>query len=155
MAEGFQVLLAPMAQAGQGLKAVREIGRLVAQQPAGIDEETFLPLVADFDGQTWPSRLRCTAVALDNAEVGVWSSESGVALQLAVAASCGAPVVLPLVTIDGRRYMVGGVLSHINARAAADAEGVVVVSCFPLDQPLAPFQTVRQESAELRAAGIV
>jgi NTE family protein len=56
----------------------------------------------------------------------VWDRDSGVPLLLAVAASCAVPGVWPPVTVDGRRYMDGGVRSGTNADLAA-GHGVVVV----------------------------
>ncbi|MFE6171374.1 patatin-like phospholipase family protein [Streptomyces sp. NPDC056464] len=153
LAEGSRALLAAMADAGQGPEALRSIGRLAARQPALLDEAAFLGLAADLDGQPWPGNYRCTATAVDTGEVVVWTPESRVELHRAVAASCAAPLMFPPVTIDGRRYMDGGVLSHLNVRAAVGAERILALSCFPLDQPLAAFQTVSQEIAELHASG--
>ncbi|MEU6064771.1 patatin-like phospholipase family protein [Streptomyces sp. NPDC047082] len=154
LAEGSQVLLAAMAQAGQGPEALRSIGRLAVQHHTLLDEASFLGLVTDLVGLAWPTTFRCTATAIDTGEVVVWTADSAVELHPAVAAGCAAPVLFAPVTIGGRRYLDGGVLSHVNARAAADAERMVVPSCFPLDQPPAAFQTVQQEIAELRAADV-
>jgi NTE family protein len=50
----------------------------------------------------------------------------------AVASSCAVPMLFPTVTINGRRYMDGGILSHLNATAAPPTDVLVVLSCHPL-----------------------
>jgi NTE family protein len=55
-----------------------------------------------------------------------------VPLLQAVAASCSIPMLFPTVTIKGRRYMDGGILSHLNATASAPTDVLVVLSCHPL-----------------------
>ncbi len=41
-------------------------------------------------------------------------------------------MLFPTVTIKGRRYMDGGILSHLNATAAPPTDVLVVLSCHPL-----------------------
>jgi len=67
----------------------------------------------------------------------VWNEGSGVPLRAAVASSCALPMLFPVVTIDGRRYMDGGLLSRLNATAAPPTDVLVVLSCHPLE-PAAP-----------------
>ena len=62
----------------------------------------------------------------------MWDQGSGVPLLHAVAASCAVPMLFPTVTIKGRRYMDGGILSHLNATAAPPTDILVVLSCHPL-----------------------
>jgi NTE family protein len=50
----------------------------------------------------------------------------------AVASSCAVPLLFPTVTIRGHRYMDGGLLSHLNATAAAPTDVLVVLSCHPV-----------------------
>ncbi len=57
-----------------------------------------------------------------------WDKQSGVALGLAVASSCAVPGVFPPVTINGRRYMDGGMRSSTNADLARGYDKVLVVS---------------------------
>ena len=62
----------------------------------------------------------------------MWGEESGVPLLHAVAASCVVPMLFPAVTINGNRYMDGGIVSHLNATAAPPSDVLVIVSCLPL-----------------------
>ena len=76
----------------------------------------------------WPERaLRVTAIDIATGELVVLDRESGVGLVDAVAASCAVPGAWPPVTIDGRRYMDGGVGSTVNTVAASDCVSVVVL----------------------------
>jgi NTE family protein len=98
----------------------------------------------------WPER-RLIVTAVDTAD-GVfitWQRSSGVPLPLAVASSCAVPWVYPPATINGRRYMDGGVRSTTNADLAAGHDLVVIVA------PIAGFgrATVDEEADELRRAG--
>jgi predicted acylesterase/phospholipase RssA len=78
----------------------------------------------------WPHqrRLLITAVDAETGEAVVFTRDSGVSLVDAVAASCAVPVVWPPVTIDGHRYIDGGVRSVANADLAAGCERVVVIA---------------------------
>ena len=70
-------------------------------------------------------------VDAETGEERVLDRTSGVGLVEAVAASCAVPAVWPPVTIDGRRYIDGGVRSGSNADLAADADTVVVLAPMP------------------------
>ena len=77
----------------------------------------------------WPQRrIRITAVAADNGEYALFDADSGVSLVDAIGASCAVPGVWPPVTINGRRYVDGGVRSLANVDAAAGHDPVIVVA---------------------------
>lgn len=78
---------------------------------------------------SWPGRnLIITAVDAETGEARNFDRDSGVSLADAVAASCAVPLVWPPITIDGRRYIDGGVRSTTNADLAGGCERVVVVA---------------------------
>ena len=80
----------------------------------------------------WPDRtLRVTAVDVATGEFRTFDRDAGVPLVRAVAASCAVPGVWPPVTIDGRRYMDGGIRSGANADLAAGYDRVVVLAPLP------------------------
>ena len=112
-------------------QALRAIGR-AAQEASTPAEDVYLGLFGTLDGTAWPAGFRCTATDTDTGDLVVWDQGSGVPLLHAVAASCAVPVLFPAVTIKGRRYMDGGILSHLNAAAAPPADVLVVLSCHPL-----------------------
>jgi NTE family protein len=77
--------------------------------------------------RSWPDRrLLITAVEAESGEARVFDRDSGVALSDAVAASCAVPIVWPPITIDGRRYVDGGIRSAANADLARGCDRVVV-----------------------------
>ena len=77
----------------------------------------------------WPeTRFLVTAVDAETGEPRVFDRDSGVSLADAVGASCAVPVVWPPITIDGRRYMDGGVRSIANADLARGCDRIVVLA---------------------------
>jgi NTE family protein len=95
-----------------------------------ISEEERLAVVAGRLASTdWPDRrLQIVAVDAVSGETAVFEPDSGVPLVLAVAASCAVPGIWPPTTIDGRRYIDGGVRSPDNADLAAGFDRVLVLS---------------------------
>ena len=78
---------------------------------------------------SWPERrLLVTAVDAETGEPRVFDRDSGVELRDAVAASCAVPIVWPPITIQGHRYVDGGVRSIANADLAAGCDRVVVLA---------------------------
>jgi NTE family protein len=77
----------------------------------------------------WPERrFVCTAVDTADGSFVAWDRDAGVSLARAVASSCAVPGIFPPVTINGHRYMDGGMRSGTNADLAKDYDIVVVVS---------------------------
>jgi NTE family protein len=73
-------------------------------------------------------RVLITAIAADDGEFVVFDRDAGVSLVDAVAASCAVPGVWPPVTINGRRYIDGGMRAPANVDVAGDCDRVVVVA---------------------------
>ena len=113
----------------RGKRYERSVAPKKASTPA---EDVYLGLFGTLDGIAWPAGFRCTAIDTDTGDLAVWDERSAVPLLHAVASSCAAPVLFPTVTIKGRRYMDGGILSHLNATAAPPTDVLVVLSCHPL-----------------------
>lgn len=79
--------------------------------------------------EQWPEvALKITAVAAETGEFVVFDRSSGVSLVDAVGASCAVPLIWPPVTINGTRYIDGGVRSVANADLAEGYEQVVVIA---------------------------
>ena len=66
-----------------------------------------------------PRKLQITAVDAATGTFTVFDADSGVSLIDAVGASCAVPGIWPPVTIDGKRYIDGGMRSATNADLAA------------------------------------
>lgn len=164
LAEGEETFLSAMRQASLDTdprQALRAIGR-AAKEASTPAEDVYLGLFGTLDGTAWPAGFRCSAIDTDTGDLVMWDQGSGVPLLHAVASSCAVPVLFPTVTIKGRRYMDGGILSHLNATAAPPTDVLVVLSCHPLgskrarvDSALAASVTPDAELAPLRETRLV
>jgi len=96
----------------------------------------------------WPGRrLLITAVDAVSGEFRVFDRASGVRLVDAVGASCAVPGVWPPVTIDGRRWIDGGVRSAANVDLAADCDRIVVLA--PMTAGFGPLPSVAAQIRRL------
>ena len=84
-------------------------------------------------------------------ECVAWDRTAGGGLARAIAARCSVPGILPAVTINGHRYMDGGVRSVSNADLAKGYDRVVVIA--PSGSANNPFDrnTSRQLEEEAQA----
>ncbi|MER5929185.1 patatin-like phospholipase family protein [Streptomyces sp. NPDC002054] len=133
----------------------QRVGALaLAADPADTGEEADRRgvLAARLRSHTWPQRkLLISAVDAVTGELKAFDRDSGAGLVDAVTASCAVPLVWPAVTIDGRRYIDGGIRSSANADLAAGHRRVVILAPMTLGTRLAP--SARAQAAELRKAG--
>jgi NTE family protein len=112
----------------------------VALETKTVAESVRREVVAQrLPSHDWPRRVvRLTAIDTVTGELVVFDRDSGVELVDAVAASCAVPGAWPPVTIDGRRYMDGGVASAVNLGVAHDCDVAVVLVPSGVDTP-SPF----------------
>jgi len=111
-------------------EVLRDIGAL-ALKTQTVDEARWLaPFEQQIAGRTWPADmdLVVTAVDVESGEFRAWDRDSGANLAHAVASSCAVPALFPPVTIDGHRYMDGGIRSVNNADLAKGHDIVLVVA---------------------------
>lgn len=138
-AAGLDTLFADIVGAASAVNpdgARAAIGRTaVAADTIGEDAFLARSVYTALAGQPWPPSFRATAVSATTGRLAVWSKDSHVDLVRAVASSSSIPGVSPPVTLNGDRYMDGGVRSMLNADLVAGARGVIAVSCFPLAPP--------------------
>ncbi|MFD7445330.1 patatin-like phospholipase family protein [Streptomyces sp. NPDC059909] len=101
----------------------------------------------------WPRARRLVVTAVDavTGEFRAFDRDSGVGLIDAVGASCAVPGVWPPVTIDGRRFIDGGVRSSTNADLALGYDTVVIVA--PIAVGGGPVISARTQATLLAAAG--
>ena len=77
----------------------------------------------------WPDRgFACTAVDAETGAFKLWTKDSSVGVVRAVASSCSVPGIYPPVTLEGRRYIDGGMRSGTNADMAIGHDLVLVVA---------------------------
>lgn len=109
-----------------------EIGAFALQAKTAMTEDEWLATFGaseTFGAGAWPAKpYVCTAVDAETGEFVTWSKDSGVPLLRAIASSCCVPGIFPPITINGRRYIDGGMKSATNADLAAGYEKVVIVS---------------------------
>ncbi|MBB4982222.1 MULTISPECIES: patatin-like phospholipase family protein [Streptomyces] len=132
----------------------RAVGRFALGAETVPEHERRAVIESRLPSHEWPARaLKIVAVDAESGEPRVFDSASGVSLVDAVTASCAVPGVWPPVTIDGRRYVDGGVRAGENADYAAGSSRVLVIAplegveLLPSEKPLA------EAVEELRAAG--
>ena len=93
------------------------------------EQERLAAISSRLPVQEWPARpLQVTAVDAETGAFRTFDRTSGVPLVHAVAASCAVPGVYPPVTIDGRRYVDGGVRSAANVDLASGYDRIVVLA---------------------------
>jgi NTE family protein len=107
-----------------------KIGK-VALDAETVPEETFVENFRYLGGEAWPPSFSCTAVDAVTGAFVVWDEGANVDLVRAVASSCAVPGIFPPITINGRRYIDGGMRSPTNADLVEGSERVVVLSLFP------------------------
>jgi NTE family protein len=130
---------------GRDVDFRRRVGALaLAAEKAGVtpSEQERLDVIGErLAGTQWPERkLVITAVDAQTGEFTPFDADSGVPLLHAVAASCAVPGVYPPVTIDGRRYVDGGMRSAANADLAQGYERLVVLA--PIPRGIGPIASV-------------
>lgn len=96
-------------------------------------EEVFISgfgVLAELE-HPWPEKYACTAIDTATGEFLLWNKDTAAPLRLAVPSSCSVPGVFPPITIDGRRYMDGGMRSGTNADMAKGHGKVVIIAVAP------------------------
>lgn len=138
----------------------REIGALALGAETVSEARRREVIEARLPVHDWPVR-DLVIVALDalTGEPRLFGPDSGVGLVDAVAASCAVPGVWPCVTIDGARYMDGGVRAATNADLAAGFDRVLVLAPVPdLGEPSwarleGTVEVIEPDQASLTAFG--
>jgi len=135
----------------------RELGALALSSPT-MPEEAFLAMIAGVLHATgplaWPERdFACAAIDVEDGGFQIWQAESGVDLLTAVASSCAVPGIFPPVSVEGRRYMDGGMRSATNADLAQGDDLVVILAVRIPGMPEELARLVDEEVEALKTAG--
>jgi NTE family protein len=116
----------------------------LAAEKAGLtpsEQERLDVIRARLVSAEWPDRpFAVTAVDAESGTFRTFDRESGVPLVSAVAASCAVPGVYPPVSIDGSRYVDGGMRSAANADLAQGYDRLVVLA--PIPRGIGPIASV-------------
>lgn len=132
-APDLSFLMSIMSRRPPGQEMPRELLIELGQKALAaetVSEEVFLagfPLPE----MPWPEKFACTTIDAETGEFLLWTKDTAAPLRLAVPSSCSVPTIFPPVTIDGRRYIDGGMRSGTNADMAKDHGKVVIVAVVP------------------------
>ncbi len=131
------------------------LGRHAMQANTVSEAERLAVIARRLIVSDWPaSRLVITAVDVEDGRFVTWDRDSGVPLPVAVASSCAVPIVWPPVTINGRRYMDGGLRSPSNADVAVGYARVIVVAPMGSQTPLGASLLKERRILETQGASV-
>jgi NTE family protein len=151
MAAEFTELMTGVSSAED---ARRRVGAYALTAETVTEAERRAAVSSRLPSPDWPSRrVLLVAVDAETGEMRVFDRQSGVNLVDAVAASCAVPGIWPPVTIDGRRYVDGGIRSSDNADLAAGFGRIVVISPLGYDSPIPAPMPLREVVGQLRSDG--
>ena len=133
---------------------LRNLGRFALDADTVPEPQRMAVIESRLPSREWPTRpMKLTAIDCVSGELTVFDAASGVSLVDATAASAAVPGIWPPVTIDGRRYMDGGVRSADNADLAAGAQRIIVISPLGMNSPLPTPMPLREVLAALKDGG--
>jgi NTE family protein len=139
-------------------EARRKVSELALTAETMPEEQWKKVIGAGLPSHEWPSR-KIGTVAVDalTGETRIFDKESGADLVSAVAASCAVPGVYPPVTIDGRKYIDGGVRTTTNADLVAEYDEILVIAPIPdaMSLPNAVLITPDEESLTAMTANVL
>jgi NTE family protein len=145
---------AAFQDAGSPAEVRQRVGALALAADTVSEVDRRAVIAARLPSHDWPEqRIVLVAVDAETGEPRLFDRASGVALVDAVAASCAVPGIWPPTTIDGRRYLDGGVRSGENADYAAGATRVTIVAPLGLESPLPGEKALLAVVEDLRKAG--
>jgi NTE family protein len=142
-----------------GPEQARELGALALAAPTPPEERSVAWFARELGSSRFPARLRLTAVDAVSGGFRVFDAASGVPLERAVAASCCVPGIFAPVSIEGRRYVDGGLRSGTSADLARASGATHVLALVPFARgnvglARLMYERLDAELAELQAAGV-
>ena len=131
-----------------GLDMRAAIGRYALAAGTPPERARRAVIEARLPSHEWPDAdLRIVVVDAATGEDRVITKDDGVPLVDAVAASCAVPGIWPPVTIEGRRYVDGGVRSAANVDLAEGHDVVLVLA--PVGDLTAPEPAIAERLAKV------
>lgn len=141
-----------MVRSGDAKAYRRRVGALALAAETETEAARRKVLQARLVSHEWPERrFVVTAVDALTGELTAFERGSGAGLVDAVSASCAVPGVWPPVTVEGRKFIDGGVRSATNADLAAGYARVVILAPVTMGAGLIPSPAA--QAARLREAG--
>lgn len=122
-------LVMAMAWPGDPQRARARLGRAALRAKTVPEAQRHAVIARRLPIHDWPQqRLLIAAVDAETGVAVAFDRHCGVSLVDAVAASCAVPLVWPPMTINGHRYMDGGVRSVANVDLAKGYDRLVVIA---------------------------
>ncbi|MET8549123.1 patatin-like phospholipase family protein [Micromonospora zamorensis] len=129
-------------------QAARRLGRLALATPTSDPLRQRRIAEARLPEHTWKDAdLRIVVVDAESGSSRTITRHDGVSLVDAVAASCAMPLSTAPVTIDGHRYMDGGMRSTLNLDLAPGVGPVVALA--PSTAAIGPWARIAKQRAAL------
>ncbi|MDG4865763.1 patatin-like phospholipase family protein, partial [Streptomyces sp. T-3] len=127
----------------------KHLGRMALAARTAPEAARLAVIAQRLLSHDWPEEQHLVVTAVDAATGAFQAIDSGSGIKLvdAVAASCAVPGIWPPVTIDGRRFIDGGVRSSANADLAAGYAKVVIIA--PMALGGGPLPTPAKQAAAL------
>lgn len=128
-----QMMAAAIMSSPDSQTARARIGEAALAAPTMSEEERLEIMASRLPVHEWNPDINLVINAV-NAETGEWvkfDKNSGVPLLLAVSASSAVPGIYPPTTINGRRFIDGGMSSGTNADVAQGYQRVIILVAEP------------------------
>ncbi len=147
------LFMKPLADGETAEDRRREMGAL-ALRTETIGEDAFIEgFGRTLNGMAWPDSFACTTVDALTGGFRLWDRTSGVPIERAVASSCSVPGIFPPITIDGRRYVDGGIRSATNIDEVKGARRIVAIAVVGRLGREMQMPRIEAELAELKPEG--
>jgi len=147
------LFMKPLADGETAEDRRREMGAL-ALRTETIGEDAFIEgFGRTLNGMAWPDSFACTTVDALTGGFRLWDKTSGVPIERAVASSCSVPGIFPPITIDGRRYVDGGIRSATNIDEVKGARRIVAIAVVGRLGREMQMPRIEAELAELKPEG--
>ena len=143
-----------LAQVSDPDERVRKVARMALDCETVSEPERRAIIAGRLPSHAWPSKhFATTALDAETGALRLFDAASGVSLVDAVAASCAVPMIWPATTIQGKRYVDGGMRSAENADLIEGASTVVILSPSGLNTPTLRGVGLRKEIEMLERKG--
>ena len=136
----------------QGGNNQESIGRLLGEmidqvQPVISMKERKKAIAKRLNGSKWTSQLVITAINARTGQLETINQQIGMDLIDSVAASEAVPGLWPHVTMNGKEYIDGGMVSSTNACLAKDFKQILIIA--PLTQKIGKLPNVFDDEITL------
>lgn len=149
----MQYIMRFPADGPPGLDLRKEIGAF-ALSAQTLPEEHFINQLSGLvKGDEWPINFACTAVDTESGEFQLWTAKEKVQLQRGVTSSCAVPGIYPPITINGRRWMDGGMRSGTNLDVVPGFKRVLCMAVVPAMAVSTYLPKIEREAQAIRDAG--